>query len=128
VAGVLLDTSMLVGGEAVAPDLATAISVVSIAELHFGVLVARDDDERARRLTHLAFIELRYADPLVLSDVVARERGRLEAAVTNRGGSPRRRVADLAIAATARVHGVTLLTPNIKDFSVIDDLVDVATP
>jgi len=41
------------------------------------------------------------------------------------GGRPRRREADLAIAATANVHGVALLTHNVKDFKIIEDLVDV---
>ena len=44
----LLDTSVLIGDTA--PDsVEAAISVASIAELHFGALVARDDDERALR-------------------------------------------------------------------------------
>jgi toxin FitB len=46
-------------------------------------------------------------------------------AVAERGGQPRRRVIDLAIAATANVHGVALLTADTSDIAVIDDLVDV---
>jgi hypothetical protein len=41
----LLDTSVLIG--AASPgELEDAISAASLAELHFGVLVARDPDER----------------------------------------------------------------------------------
>jgi predicted nucleic acid-binding protein len=42
----LLDTSVLSGAEDPG-DLEGAISAASLAELHFGVLVAADDDERA---------------------------------------------------------------------------------
>ncbi len=124
----LLDTSVLIGSDALPPDLVTAISTVSIAELHYGLLVARDDDTRALRATRLGLVEARYPDPLVIDDRVAREWGRLQAAVVSRGAKARRRSADLAIAATANVHQAVLLTTNIKDFDIIDDLVDVRTP
>jgi toxin FitB len=39
-----------------------------------------------------------------------------------------RRLVDLAIAATANVHGVPLLTYNTKDFQIIADKVDVRAP
>lgn len=123
--GVLLDTSVLIGGEPVPAGFEAAISVVSIAELHFGLLRARDDDERAMRVQRLGLIESRFPEPLPIDDRVAREWGGLLAAVRNRGAQPRRRHADLAIAATARVHAVPLLTHNVKDFAIVDDLVDV---
>ena len=122
---VLLDTSVLISTTPIASDMVAAISVVSIAELHFGVLRARDDDQRAHRLQRLGLIEARYPEPLPIDDMVAREWGRLQAAVASRGGQPRRRAADLAIAATARVHGARLLTHNVKDFAIVDDLVEV---
>ena len=106
----------------------TAISTVSIAELHFGLLVAASEEERALRTSRLGLLEARFPDPLALDDRVAREWGRLLAAVTKRDGRPRRRMADLAIAATATVHGAALLTHNAKDFKIIEDLVDVRAP
>jgi hypothetical protein len=42
-----------------------------------------------------------------------------------RGGQPRRRAMDLAIAATANSAGVPLVD---ADFKLIDDLVDVRSP
>ncbi len=96
-------------------------------ELHFGVLVASDEDERARRAVRLGVIESTF-DPLPIDAAVAREWGRLAAAVRARGGQPRRRALDLAIAATANVHQVPLLTHNIRDFQLVDDLVDVRSP
>jgi len=122
----LLDTSVLIGGERVPPGAQSAISTVSIAELHFGLLVAADDDTRAVRATRLGVLEARFPDPLPIDDRVAREWGRLRAAVANRGGQPRRRSADLAIAATANVHDAILVTNNLKDFGIIDDLASVA--
>ena len=124
----VLDTSVLIGGEAVSPGTASAISAVSIAELHFGLLVATDDDARAKRATRLGMLEARFPDPLPVDDRVAREWGRLQAAVAGRDGQPRRRAADLAIAATANVHGAVLLTNNLKDFAIIDDLVNARSP
>jgi predicted nucleic acid-binding protein len=122
----VLDTSVLIGAEAPG-DVEAAISVASITELHFGVLVAEDDDERARRTDRLAAIEAAF-DPLPISVEVARAWGRLAAAVTLRGGNPRRRQIDLAIAATATVEKVPLLTYNLADFEIIKDLVDARQP
>ena len=123
----LLDTSVLIAGD-VPAEPETAISTVSIAELHFGLLVAVDEEERALRTSRLGLLEARFPDPLALDDRVAREWGRLLAAVAGRGGRPRKRMADLAIVATATVHGAALLTHNTKDFKIIEDLVDVRAP
>jgi len=122
----LLDTSVLIGAESPG-DLEGAISAASLAELHFGVLVARNADERARRAQRLGIIEATF-DPLAIDAAVAREWGRLAAAVTDRGGRPRRRAMDLAIAATANVAGVPLVTHNAADLQIIDDLVAVRAP
>ena len=113
---------------AAAPEGVTgAISAASIAELHFGVLVTDTADERARRVQRLGIIEATF-DPLPVDVDVAREWGRLSAAVKDRGGRPRKRTVDLAIAATANVQGVPLLTTNLSDFRIISDLVDVREP
>ncbi len=125
---VVLDTSVLIGGDAIPSGLQSAISTVSIAELHFGLLVARDDDTRALRAARLGLLEARYPDPLPVDDRVAREWGRLQAAVANRGGKPRRHTADLAIAATANVHDAILVTNNLGDFKIVEDLVRVRAP
>jgi toxin FitB len=122
---VVLDTSVLISDEGPPDGIASSISTVSIAELHFGLLVAADEEERALRASRLGLIEARFPDPLPVEDRVAREWGRLKAAVVQRGGRPRKRLADLAIAATANVHGAVLLTHNVKDFKIVEDLVDV---
>jgi len=123
---VLLDTSMLIGARE-GPDEPAAISVVSLTELHFGVLVAPDDETRALRVRRLGAIEDHF-DALPFDAAAARECGRLHALVAQRGGQPRRRALDLAIAATASVHDVPLLTYNTKDFQIIADELEVRTP
>jgi predicted nucleic acid-binding protein len=120
---VLIDTSVLIGASDPG-DLEGAISAASLAELHFGTLIAADPDERARRAQRLGVVEATF-DPLPIDTAVAREWGRLAAAVAERGGQPRRRAIDLAIAATANVHRVPLLTANTADLTIINDLVTV---
>ena len=119
----ILDTSVLMGSAAPG-DLEGAISAASVAELHYGVLVAADPDERARRTQRLGIIEATF-DPLPIDAAVAREWGRLAAAIVSRGGRTRRRAIDLVIAATANVHRVPIATRNPKDLALIDDLVEV---
>lgn len=122
----LLDTSVLIQGHSDPLDK-VAISAVSIAELHFGVLIASDDEVRGQRLQRLARIEEKFS-PLPFDTKVARECGRLYAALARRGGKPRRHAFDLAIAATANVYGAPLLTANAADLKLIHDLVDLRSP
>jgi predicted nucleic acid-binding protein len=119
----LLDTSVLIDDSGPG-DVEAAISTASLAELHFGLLATDDEEERARRALRLGVVEATF-EPLSIDAAVAREWGRLTAAVRARGGQPRRKAMDLAIAATANVHGIPLLTRDEKDFKVIADLVDV---
>lgn len=116
----LLDTSVLIEGS-VPQGLDVAISSVSIAELHFGVHVAKGEEAREIRTKRLGLIESRFPDPLPVDDRVAREWGHLQAIVARRGGKPRSRGSDLAIAATAIVHRSALITHNSRDFKLIED-------
>ncbi|MGI8947684.1 MAG: PIN domain-containing protein [Ornithinimicrobium sp.] len=122
----LLDTSVLIG-ERPPAGVEASISVVTITELHFGALLVTDEQERARRLGRLAAAEATF-DPLPVTTEVAREWGRLAAAFARRGGMPRRRQIDLAIAATAVVEKVPLLTYDVADLRIIEDLVDARRP
>jgi len=122
----ILDTSVLIADDAPA-GLDIAISCVSLGELQFGLLLARGDEERARRALRLATIEAAFS-PLPVDAAVARAWGVLAALVVQRGAQPRRRQADLLIAATARVHDAVLLTHNVADFAHVADEVRVARP
>ncbi|MDQ3719817.1 MAG: PIN domain-containing protein [Actinomycetota bacterium] len=124
--GLLLDTSILVGADDPG-RLRGAISAASLAELYFGALAAGDPEERAHRTQRLGVIESAF-DPFPLDETVAREWGRLAAAVAARGGQPRRRTMDLAIAATANVQGVPLLTVDTADLAIVGDLVSLRIP
>jgi toxin FitB len=123
----ILDTSVLIAQQPLPPQIEAAISTISLTELYFGVLTAPDPDTRAYRMVHLGRVETGF-DTLPLDELVARALGKLQAAVSNRGGKHRRRTADLAIAATALVHEAVLFTRNYKDFRLVDDLVDVREP
>lgn len=122
----VLDTSVLIA-ETAPGDVEAAISVVSLTELHFGVLVTDSAGERARRVARLATVEATF-DPIPITPEIGRAWGMLAAAVTRRGGNPRRSQIDLAIAATAVVENAVLLTHNTADFRVIDNLVDAREP
>ena len=65
----LLDTSVVLGPSPTLPD-EVAISVITIAELKLGVLVAASALERASRLERLVELERTYS-PLPVDDDVA---------------------------------------------------------
>jgi predicted nucleic acid-binding protein len=120
----ILDTSVLIGDGAAEIPGVLAISAISLAELHFGVLVAKSPRDRAERLRRLSILQRRF-DALPIDEAVSASYGQLAAAVVQAGRQPRRRAMDLLIAATAHAHGATLYTRNIDDFAGLEGLVDV---
>lgn len=120
----ILDTSVVIGSDTAPIPGIVAISSATLAELHFGVLVAKTAAVRAERLRRLSVIQ-RHFDALAIDDAVAASYGQLAAAVVEHGRQPRRRTMDLLIAATAHAHGAALLTKNPDDFTGLESLVDV---
>ena len=120
----ILDTSVLLGPSPGEIRGEIAISTISLAELHFGVLVAKSDDVRAIRLRRLAMIEQAF-QAVPIEAAIAREYGRLAAAVAAAGRKPRARSLDLLIAATASTHDARLYTRNPADLTGLEDLVDI---
>lgn len=120
----VLDTSVVIADDV--PPLAgeLAVSAATLAELHFGVLVARAGDVRAERLRRLTILQRRF-DALPVDDTVAVSYGRLAAAVAQVGRRPRARTMDLLIAATAHAHAARLYTRNAADLVGADGLVEV---
>ena len=100
--------------------------MISLAELHYGVLVARSADARAVRLARLSGLQKRF-DPLPVDEAVADSYGRLAAQIVTQGRQPRGRVMDLLIAATAHAHSATLYTRNADDLRALEDLIDIVT-
>ncbi len=119
----LLDTSVLIGLESgrvearEIPDGA-AISVITLSELHLGVLAADDPDERVARLNTLLGAE-RLFDPIPVDDGVARRFAQIVDVLRRK--QRRAPVLDALIAATALEHALILYTQD-RDFEPIDAL------
>jgi len=120
-----LDTSIVLASDVGPLEEDLAISAATLAELHFGVLVASGPAVRAERLRRLSVIQ-RDFDPLPLDEPVAASYGVVAAAVVAAGRQPRARVTDLLIAATAHAHEARLYTRNPSDLIGLEDLLDIA--
>jgi predicted nucleic acid-binding protein len=132
----LLDTNILILRRWIdSDDLPNemAICAVTLAELSAGPHQVRpnheQDDydehtERARRLDVLQRAEHEF-DPIPFGVEAARTYGRVTAAVVSAGRTPRRRVADLMIAATAIAEDLPLFTTNPDDFEGLLGLLTV---
>jgi predicted nucleic acid-binding protein len=120
----VLDTSILIATDITPIPGELAISVISLAELSFGVLVAKSQEDRAVRLARLTALQRRF-DALPVDDAVADSYGRLAARMVQVGRQPRARVMDLLIAATAHAHGASVYTRNADDLAGLEDLVQV---
>jgi len=120
----VLDTSVVIATDVPPLEGELAISAVTLAELHFGVLVAKQGSVRAERLRRLLLLE-RTFDALPLDGTVAASYGQVAAAVVEMGRQPMARSMDLLIAATAHAHAARLYTRNPDDFAGLGNLVDV---
>lgn len=122
----LLDTSIVIATDLPPLEGELAISAATLAELHFGVLVARDATTRAERLRRLSALHRKF-DALPLDDAVAASYGQLAAAVVDAGRQPRARTMDLIIAATAHAHSARLYTRNASDLIGAETLVEIVS-
>ena len=132
----LLDTNILILRRWIEPDELPdemAISAVTLAELSAGPHEVRRNDEqslydereeRARRTETPQRAESEF-DPVPFDVTAARAYGRVAAAVIAAGREPRRRVADLMIAATAIAEDLPLFTTNPDDYAGLERLVRV---
>lgn len=129
----LLDTNIVILRKWINPDQLPdemAISAITLAELSAGPHEVRrateqnayeEHAERARRLEVLQRAEHEF-DPIPFNAEAARIYGRVTAAVIAAGRKPRRRAADLMIAATAIAEELPLFTTNPDDFKGLDRL------
>lgn len=121
----VLDTSVVIATDVAPLSGDLAICAATLAELHFGVLVADDAGVRAERLRRLTVLQRQF-DALPIDDAVAASYGQLAAAVAAAGRQPRARVMDLLIAATAHAHGARLYTRNADDLVGLENLLEIA--
>lgn len=108
------------------PEERVFLSVITLGELRKGIL-RLGGVKKARRLQTWLDIDVRerFGGRLLGVDAdVALEWGRI-CAEAERRGNPRP-VIDALLAATARVHGLTLVTRNVSDFAHIQ--LDVVNP
>lgn len=125
----LLDTSVVIDLDILAPDLLpeeASVSAVTMAELSAGPHATDEPDERSRRQDRLQQLES-WVEPTPFDGDCARAFGRIYAAVLATGRQPRRRMADLLIAATALAAGLPLYTRNADDFRGLEQILTVVT-
>lgn len=122
----ILDTSVVIAMDIGPLDGELAISSITLAEVHFGVLVATGQAVRAERLRRLLMLR-RTFDALPVDESVAESYGRIAAAVVDAGRKPRARSLDLLIAATAHAHEARLYTRNAGDLRGLEDLIEIVS-
>jgi predicted nucleic acid-binding protein len=132
----LLDTNIMVlrkwiNAEELPAEM--AITAITLAELSAGPHQVRGSEEqsdydehaeRARRMDVLQRAENEF-DPIPFDVEAARMYGRICAAVISAGRKPRRRVADLMIAAIAAAEELPLFTTDPDDFKGLDNLITI---
>lgn len=117
----LLDTSVLIAqdsGRPLATDAVpeqTAVSVVTLAELHAGVLAAAETSTRARRLMTLDAISVVEALPITAA--AARHWANLRVRLAEEGRTAK--INDLWIAAVAAANGMDVVSQD-NDFDAIE--------
>ena len=129
---ILIDTNVVILRRHLTPGALSgevSISAVTLAELSAGPHLVTgnapaDIEERANRTAVLQRTESEF-DPIPFGADAARMFGRMSAAVLASGRTPLRRNADLMIAATAAVEGMTLYTMNPDDLTGPEKLVNI---
>ena len=120
----ILDTSVVIATDLQPLEGALAVSAITMAELHFGVLVAKTQPVRAERLRRL------HPQPPPPPPPPPPPAGPpppppRAAAVAPPGRRPRARAMDLLIAATAHAHSARLYTRNAVDLQGLESLIDI---
>ena len=123
---VLLDTNVVSDfwTDVELPPGAYAVSTVTLAEMHYGVVVAGDEGTRGRRMRLLARVMQNF-EPLPVDDAVAASHALVADAVRQSGRRPQARAFDLLIAATAHAHDAELFTRNVAAYEQLGHLIAV---
>ena len=124
---VLLDTSVVIAPPAA--GLASiagivAVSVITVAELEYGLGAASDPVEQQRRRRRLQIVA-QAMDVIPFDSATAESYGMLANLIRAAGRNPRPRRLDLLIAATAERHALALATRNAEDFRHLERVLQV---
>ena len=127
----LLDTSVVidvaVAEDAIGLPEKPSICSVTLAELSYGVALAADPLEAARRSARYARLRTWFA-ALPFDERAADRYGELVALTRAYGREPRPRRLDLMIAAVAVSNGLPLFTMNPDDFRGLESVLEVVGP
>jgi len=127
----LLDTSVVIDLQRASelmtlPDVGS-VCAITLAELSYGVALAPDPLEAARRAQRYARVRA-WMHPLPFDELAADKYGELAALVRAHGRQPRSRRMDLMIAAVAMSNSLPLFTLNPDDFAGLEPALTVVAP
>jgi predicted nucleic acid-binding protein len=121
---ILLDTNVLITPPSVWPAGAVlGSSIISLAELQFGIRSSATEEIRRNRVHRLA-VWRELMDWILFDEHAAESYGELAARV-KRLRPQHARSKDIMIAAQAHSLGIPLMTRNAKDFELVEDVVEV---
>ena len=120
---ILLDTNVLIAPPSSWPDDSFGSSIISLAELHFGIQATTDRRVRTERTRRVA----RYRTLLdwVPFDEYSAEAYGVLAAEVSRRRPGHTRSKDIMIASQAYSLGIPLMTRNVKDFELVAHMVEI---
>ena len=126
---IVVDTNVLIDWHRYAHDPAEqyGASILSRAELEFGINAAPDPTTAAARRSHLNALDARI-DWLPFDTAASRSYGVLAAAVRAAGAPAQTRRTDTYIAAQAHALGAALMTENTDDFAHLARLLQILRP
>lgn len=121
---ILLDTNVLIAPPAVWPAGAVlGSSIISLAELQFGIRSSASEEIRRNRVHRLA-VWRELMDWILFDEHAAESYGELAARVKRLRPKPARSK-DIMIAAQAHSLGIPLMTRNARDFELVEDVVEI---
>ncbi len=124
---ILLDTNVLVDLNLyrLDPEETYAASILSRAELEFGIVAAPTSGLGAERMRRLYMLDATLE--WIEFDLESTRSYGIVAAGARASGA-RVRSKDALIAAQAHRHGVAVMTANVADFRIFDDFITVIEP
>ncbi|MDR6414807.1 PIN domain-containing protein [Pseudarthrobacter sulfonivorans] len=121
---IILDTNVLIAPPPAWPAGAVlGSSIISLAELQFGIRSSATEEIRRNRVHRLA-VWRELMDWILFDEHAAESYGELAARV-KRLRPQHARSKDIMIAAQAHSLGIPLMTRNPKDFELIQDVVEI---